>query len=46
VFPPSLGSEAFSSVHPSFIIKVRSPYVDAYKAATNWNAYASKISAI
>ena len=46
VTPPSLGSFAFLSVHPSFNIKVRSPYVDAYKAATNWRSYSSKISAI
>ena len=44
--PPSLGAQAFSFGHSSFNIKVRSPYVNAYKAATNWNAYASKISAI
>jgi hypothetical protein len=44
--PPTLGTNAFNNVHPSFNIKVRSPYVDAYKAATNWTAYASIISAI
>ncbi len=44
--PPSLGAFAFDSVHLSFNIKVRPPYVDAYKAATNWVAYADKISAI
>jgi hypothetical protein len=44
--PPTLGSNVFRDVHPSFNIKVRSPYVDAYKTATNWNAYANKISAI
>ena len=44
--PPTLGTNVFRSVHPSFNIKVRSPYVNAYKAATNWTAYASKISAI
>jgi hypothetical protein len=44
--PPSLGGQAFNNVHPSFNIKVRSPYVNAYKTATNWIAYADKISAI
>jgi hypothetical protein len=44
--PPSLGSGVFNNVHTSFNIKVRSPYVNAYKTATNWTAYADKISAI
>ena len=44
--PPSLGMAVFFNVHTSFNIKVRSPYVDAYKTATNWTAYAAKISAI
>ncbi len=44
--PPTLGEFAFDGVHTSFNIKVRSPYVDAYKTATNWNQYSSKISAI
>lgn len=44
--PPSLGAYAFYNVHTSFNIKVRSLYVNAYKTATNWSEYASKISAI
>ena len=44
--PPSLGGSAFNLVHESFNIKVRSPYVSAYKTATNWTEYAAKISAI
>lgn len=44
--PPTLGQQAFDYVHESFNIKVRSPYVNAYKTATNWVAYADKISAI
>ncbi len=44
--PPSLGYAAFDDVHSSFNIKVRSPYVNDYKTATNWKNYASKISAI
>ena len=41
--PPSLGSEAFFEVHLEFNIKVHSPYVDTYKAETNWSAFAAKI---
>ena len=44
--PPSIGANTFGYVHSSFNIKVRSPYVNAYKAATNWTAYAAIISAI
>ena len=44
--PPTLGTNAFDYVHSSFNIKVRSPYVNAYKTDINWSAYASKISAI
>ena len=44
--PPTLGTAVFSNVHISFNIKVRSPYVNDYKTATNWAAYTSKISAI
>ena len=44
--PPTLGGNVFDDVHPSFNIKVRSPYVNDYKTATNWNEYADKISAI
>ena len=44
--PPTLGMAVFFGVHASFNIKVRSPYVNAYKTATNWTAYAYIISAI
>ena len=44
--PPTLGGDAFTRVHKSLNIKVRSPYVNAYKTATNWKTYAAKISAI
>ena len=44
--PPTSGWSPFYSAHSSFNIKVRSPYVNAYRAATNWRDYASKISAI
>ena len=44
--PPTLGGGAFDFTHSSFNIKVHSSYVNAYKTATNWTAYAAKISAI
>ena len=44
--PPSLGLNVFNNVHTTFNIKVQSPYVDAYKTATRWSAYADKISGI
>lgn len=44
--PPSLGYSAFYNTHPNLSIKVPAQSVDAYKAATNWNSYANKISAI
>ena len=44
--PPSLGSLVFDSTHASLIIKVPAQSVNDYKAATNWNNYANKISAI
>ena len=44
--PPSIGEEVFGFTHTSFNIKVRSPYVNAYKTATNWNQYTFIISAI
>ncbi len=44
--PPTLGGTAFNDTHSSFNIKVHSPYVNAYKTATNWYYYAHIISAI
>ena len=44
--PPSLGWGVFDNVHSSLSIKVPSSSVNAYKTATNWIDYASKISAI
>lgn len=44
--PPSLGPDAFYNVDPAFNIKVRSPYVNAYKTTSNWSEYADIISAI
>ena len=44
--PPTIGTNVFLSVHTSFNIKVRPPYVNTYKIATNWKEYANIISAI
>jgi len=45
--PPTLGTDAFYySTHSSLKIYVPSGSVNAYKAATNWSSYASKIQAI
>ena len=43
--PPTLGSGAFSNAD-NCQIYVPSASVDAYKAATNWSTYASRIQAI
>ncbi len=44
--PPSLGGGVFNSTHANLAIKVPAQSVNAYKTATNWNSYASIISAI
>lgn len=44
--PPTLGTGVFSNTHSSLKIYVPSGSVNAYKAATNWSNYASKIQAI
>ena len=41
--PPTLGSAAFNSTHADLKIYVPDDSVEAYKAATNWSNYASKI---
>ena len=46
VIPPTIGSLVLDGTHASLSIKVPSSSVNAYKAATNWTAYADKISAI
>ena len=43
--PPTLGSSSFDSTN-NCPIYVPAASVDAYKAATNWSAYASRIQAI
>jgi hypothetical protein len=44
VVPPTLGTEAFDE--SSCQIKVPSGSVNAYKSATNWSTYASRITSI
>lgn len=44
--PPSCGFSIFGNTNNSFVIYVPTESVDAYKAATNWSKYASKIQAI
>ena len=41
--PPSLDSTAFSSTNSTFIIFVPDESVEAYKTATNWSSFASRI---
>lgn len=43
IVPPSLSNNAFNNVAADLIIYVPAESVDAYKAATNWVSYASKI---
>ena len=44
--PPSLGIAALKNTNNNLVIYVPSESVNAYKSATNWNKYASKIQAI
>ena len=44
--PPTLGTNVFNGTHADLVIYVPAGSVDAYKAATNWSTYASKIQAI
>ena len=44
--PPTLGGLAFYQTHSTMVIYVPAESVDAYKSATNWSSYASKIQAI
>ena len=41
--PPTLGSEVFNSTNSALSIFVPDESVDAYKAATGWVSYASRI---
>lgn len=43
--PPTLGTSVFDN-NSNLVIYVPAESVDAYKAATNWSTYASKIQAI
>lgn len=44
--PPSMQSSAFNNTNDTFIIYVPAASVEAYKAASGWSAYASRIQAI
>ena len=44
--PPSLGSDAFTNTSSNLVIYVPASSVSAYKSATNWSNYASRIQAI
>ena len=44
--PPTLASNAFNSTHANLVIYVPAASVDAYKSASGWSDYASKIQAI
>ena len=46
VTPPTLGSNAFYSIKYNCLIYVPPESVDAYKAASGWKDYASRIKAI
>lgn len=46
VIPPQLHNTAFNSTNSTFIIYVPDESVEAYKTATNWNAYADRIKGI
>ena len=44
--PPTLGTNVFDRTNANLVIYVPAESVDAYKAATNWSTYASRIQAI
>ena len=44
--PPTLGTNVFNGTSENLVIYVPAGSVDAYKAATNWSTYASRIQAI
>lgn len=44
--PPSLQSSTFQNTNDTFIIYVPSESVEAYKTASEWSTYASRIQAI
>ena len=46
VTPPTLGSTAFGSTSSSLVIYVPAASVEAYKSASGWSSYASRIQAI
>ena len=44
--PPALGNSTFYGTNANLVIYVPATSVDAYKAASGWSSYASKIQAI
>ena len=46
ITPPTLGTMAFTSIASNAVIYVPEESVEAYKSATNWSSYASRIQAI
>ena len=44
--PPTLGTNVFNNTNANLVIYVPSQSVNAYKTATNWSTYATKIQAI
>lgn len=46
VTPPTLASTVFNSTNSTFLIYVPDESVEAYKSATNWSTYASRIKGI
>ena len=44
--PPTLETDAFTDTHSNLKIYVPAESVNAYKAASGWSSYASKIQAI
>lgn len=44
--PPTLSQSVFNFTHADLVIYVPAESVEAYKSATNWSTYASKIQAI
>ncbi|MDR3216794.1 MAG: leucine-rich repeat domain-containing protein [Clostridiaceae bacterium] len=43
--PPMLAFSVFSNLNPDFVITVPAQSVEAYRTATNWSAFASRIAA-
>lgn len=44
--PPSLGNQAFTNTNASLLIYVPDASLEAYKTATNWNQFSSRIKGL